>query len=61
MAVMTMEGGAVAIVDGKLLHQGESIDGFTLTKVSQSTAVFVSDGHEAKLELKVNVGPRAAK
>jgi hypothetical protein len=58
MAVMSSGGVAAAIVDGKLVHTGEQVDGFTLTRVAEGLAVFEKDGRQVRLELTVNVGPR---
>lgn len=37
-------GGSVAVVEGKLLHVGNALDGFTLTSVAPDSAVFTGPG-----------------
>jgi hypothetical protein len=54
-------GGAVAVVDGKLLHIGGAIDGYRLTRVDGQRATFESsDGGRATLTLAANAASSSA-
>jgi hypothetical protein len=49
------KGGAdVAVVDGKLLHPGATLDGFKLVAVTRAAAVFDCDGAQVLLQLKTD-------
>jgi hypothetical protein len=46
-------GGTLAVVEGKLLHVGASLDGFTLSEVSADAAVFTGQ-NGARVRLPLN-------
>jgi hypothetical protein len=50
-AVMTRRGKALAIVDGRLYAAGQTLDGFTLTKVGLTDATFEGRGTSVTLML----------
>jgi hypothetical protein len=55
----TMAGsdGGYAVVNGRLLRVGESMDGFQLASVSKRSAVFVADGERVTLMMDQPIGP----
>jgi len=51
MAVMMDGQGGLAIIDGKCLRVGQTMDGFTLVRLSKSSAVLEAGGQKVKLRL----------
>ncbi len=49
--IMTSQGGS-AVVDGKVVPVGRTIDGFRLVRLTRRTAVFEADGEEVELSLR---------
>ncbi len=49
--ILTADGGS-AVVDGKVVPMGQAIDGFTLVRLTRSTAVFEADGQQVELRLR---------
>jgi hypothetical protein len=49
--VLTTKGGS-AVVDGRVVPLGHDLDGFTLVRLTQNTAVFEADGEEVELRLR---------
>jgi hypothetical protein len=54
-AVLFTERGRHAVVDGKMIMPGQSIDGFTLISVTHDTAVFRSGAVTAVLRTEMKV------
>jgi hypothetical protein len=53
-AIAHNAGGAVAVVDGKLLHTGAVVDGFRLLNIARDSAVFQGPGGaQARLVLNI--------
>jgi hypothetical protein len=51
-SVILTSGGGSAVIDGKVVPVGQAIDGFTLVRLTRSSAVFAADGAEVELRLR---------
>jgi len=51
-SVILTSGGGSAVVDGKVVPMGQAVDGFTLVRLTRSTAVFEAGGEQVELRLR---------
>jgi hypothetical protein len=51
-SVILISGGGSAVIDGKVVPVGQAIDGFTLIRLTRSSAVFAGGGEEVELRLR---------
>ncbi|MFO8012812.1 MAG: hypothetical protein R6X20_05835 [Phycisphaerae bacterium] len=51
-SVILTTGGGSAVIDGKVVPVGQVLDGFRLTRLTRSSAVFEADGEEVELRLR---------
>ena len=54
IAVLKSSKGGMAILDGKSVRPGQSVDGFKLLRVCENSAVFESNGKTVEMQLPVN-------
>ena len=54
IAVLKSSKGGMAILDGKSVRPGQSVDGFKLVRVGENSAVFESSGKTVEMQLPVN-------
>jgi hypothetical protein len=54
IAVLKSSKGGMAILDGKSVRPGQTVDGFKLLRVGESSAVFESNGKTVEMQLPVN-------
>ena len=55
IAVLKSSKGGMAILDGRSVRPGQSVDGFKLLRVGDRSAVFQSNGKSVELELPASV------
>lgn len=54
IAVLKSSRGGMAILDGKSVRPGQTVDGFKLLRVGENSAVFESNGKSVEMQLPVN-------
>lgn len=54
IAVLKSSKGGMAILDGKSVRPGQSVDGFKLIRVGENSAVFQANGKTVEMQLPVN-------